>query len=90
MLDPVKVEAAEKQIDSFIASRARERSEANRIEAAWAETTRRYNEKRRREHRELWLDFHLGQAERLRRTMTALIESHEKAAAQLLEESGQQ
>jgi hypothetical protein len=32
------VEAAEAQIDAFISKRAKEREEANRLEAAWAET----------------------------------------------------
>ncbi len=40
MLDPVAVERAEREIDRFILKRNRERSEANRIESAWAESER--------------------------------------------------
>lgn len=49
-LDLFDVEAAEKaeaQIDQFIEKRARDKEEANRIEAAWAESERRVIEKRR-------------------------------------------
>jgi hypothetical protein len=56
--------------------------------APQAASERKHQEKLRAANREIWLDFHRGQAERLRRTMTALVEKHERAAAQLLEESG--
>ncbi len=81
------LEAAEAELNRFIEKRAlRPDTEQQRVEDLFEETTRRYREKRRREHRELWLDFHLGQAARLRKTMEILIARHEEAAAQLLEE----
>ena len=48
------VEAAEASLDSFILKRSRSQEAANREEAAWAESTRRVNEKRWRENREAW------------------------------------
>jgi hypothetical protein len=51
-LDVDKIEAVEAGLDAFINSRSREKGEANAQEAAWAETTRRENEKRR--NRDRW------------------------------------
>lgn len=58
---------------------------ANEREAMWKESERRHREKVRRENRAAWYAYHLDQAERLRRTMTALVEAHEAKAAALLE-----
>ena len=88
MLDPVAVERAEKSLDEFINSRSKAKDKANSEADLWRISERAHLEKRRAEHRDQWLDFHLGQAERLRRTMTALVEKHEAAAARLLEEAG--
>jgi hypothetical protein len=88
VLDHAKVEAAEASIDKFIASRASSKDKANGLAMEWAASERRHLEKLREANRELWLDFHLGQAARLRRTMQVLVERHERAAARLLEESG--
>ncbi len=80
------LEAAEAELNSFIERRAlKNNAEQQRIEDLFEETTRRHREKRREEHRLAWYCFHLDQAERLHRTMTALIEKHEAAAAALLE-----
>ncbi len=75
------------EIDAFIERRAlRANGEQQRVEDLFEETTRRYREKRREEHRLAWYCYHLDTAERLRRTMEALISKHEAAAAKLLEE----
>lgn len=89
MLDPVKIEAAEASIDKFIASRSASKDKANLLAEAWAASERSHREKLRAANRELWLDFHLGQAARLRRTLEVLIEKHERAAARLLEGEGE-
>ncbi len=86
MLDPIAIERAEKSLDEFINSRSKAKDKANELEAMYAETTRRHHEKRREEHRLAWYCYHLDTAERLRRTMTALVEKHEAAAASLLKE----
>lgn len=83
------MESASAQIDTLIDRRAGERSKANELEAMYAESVRRHHENLHQANRALWLDFHLGQAERLRRTMTDLIEKHEEAAARLLDEAGE-
>jgi hypothetical protein len=72
MMDLFDVEAAEKaeaQIDQFISKRSRDKQEANRVEAAWAESECRVREKRRHANRLEWIDhygkmnlLHLGLA----------------------------
>jgi len=54
-------------------------------EALWAASDARDRERRRRELDALRVEYHVGQAERLRLTMTDLITHHERAAEQLLE-----
>lgn len=77
------------ELDKLIERRAlRANAEQQRVEDLFEETTRRHNEKRRAEHRDLWLDYHQGQAARLRYTIGLLIARHEAAAARLLEEAG--
>lgn len=85
MLDPVAVERVEAELDSFIEKRARERKDADTVEDLWRSSERAYRERRRRADRDAWADYHRDQAERLRRSMTALIEKHEEAAAKLLD-----
>lgn len=88
MLDPVAVERAEKSLDEFINSRSKSKDKANLLAQEWAASEKRHREKLRAEHRELWLDYHQGQAARLRATLELLIARHEEAAAQLLEGEG--
>ena len=59
---------------------------ARRIEEAWMESERSYDEKRRRENLAAWHGWHLDQAERHRRTLEELIRHHETQAARLCEE----
>ena len=58
-------------------------------EMAWKASVRRHNAKLRRERRAEWYAYHVGQAERLRRTMTALVENHEAKAQALLEDTNE-
>ncbi len=59
LLDVDVIERVKSELDSFIEKRAREKKkEANRIEAAWAESTRRHNERRWRENCSLWYSHH--------------------------------
>jgi hypothetical protein len=83
-LDLGKLEAAEQSIDAFINKRARERSEANEIEAMYAASVRRHREERQREHAAAWHAYHVGQAERLERTAAELAAVHRARAAALL------
>ena len=89
-LDAFDVEAAERaeaSIDAFILSRSRSQEEANREEAAWAESTRRFNERRRERNRLLWREYHLRRAEGLERTAAELAASH-RSKAEALSEGG--
>ena len=87
-LDITATERAEAELNRFIENRALKNNAEHeqRVEDLFEETTRRYREKRREEYKLAWYCFHLDQAERLRRTMEALIAKHEAAAAALLED----
>ena len=52
------VERVEAGLDAFINKRSREREEANRVEAVWAESERRVREKRRQTNRQAWIEHH--------------------------------
>jgi hypothetical protein len=84
--DIPKGEIVETDLDRFIEGRDRMRrlEEGERAEEqAWVESTRIHNEKRRRQARAEWHWHHMTQAERLRRTLEALIEHHEERAQEL-------
>jgi len=53
----------------------------------WAESVRRFNQRRREERRAAWCEYHRAAAERARRNLEALAACHETAAAML--ESGE-
>jgi len=55
------------------------------LEPGYAESVRRFNALRQRELDAERYRYHAGQAERLRRTMSKLVEHHEKEAQKLLE-----
>ena len=54
-------------------------------EALWAASEARDRELKRQELNALRVEYHAGQAKRLRLTMTDLIAHHERAAEKLLE-----
>ncbi len=86
MMDLFDLEAAEKaesQIDAFILKRSRERDDANRIEEAWKESTRRVNEKRLRENRDAWAAHY----EAMYRTHARLASDHAARALALRDNS---
>jgi hypothetical protein len=70
--DVAAAERAERDLEAFINRRSKGREEANRLEAAWAESTRRVNEKRRRTKRWAWVAHH----DRMTRTHQALADEH--------------
>jgi hypothetical protein len=85
MMDLFDVQAAEKaeaQIDQFISKRAREKREANAVEAAWTESERRVREKRRQTNRQAWID-HYAHMHRLHLSLAA--EHADKRSRVLLE-----
>jgi hypothetical protein len=56
-VDPDQIEKAEASIDQFIAKRARERADADKVDELWAESTRRHKERRREENRQAWREY---------------------------------
>jgi hypothetical protein len=84
--DMAQGEQAEGAIDAFIEKRHRERVKAEgerREEELWKESTRKHAEKQRMQARAEWHLHHTDQAERLRRTLQALIAHHEEQASKL-------
>ena len=91
------LERASGQIDALIERRAREAEEANRLEAAWAESCRTYNLARAAERREARADFHRrmisaaeGWAEHYRRMIPvceASAQRHRDRLAALIDEA---
>lgn len=88
---------AEDELDSFIDRRERQRLTYEGPydpEAEWRELTREHAKERRLTIRELWIRFHLSQAERLRSTLQRMVDHHEQEAAKwegqaTMEKSGQ-
>ena len=85
-IDVEKTERAEADLDRFINARSQQREEANAEEAAWAESVRRYEARRRERNRELWRTYHLERADCLERTAAELAASHRARAEALAEE----
>jgi hypothetical protein len=88
-MDVVRGEMVEKELTAFIGKRDKQRRKVEgerRIEEAWMESERRYNDKRQQENKAAWYGWHLDQAERHRRTLEELVRQHEAQAARLCEE----
>jgi hypothetical protein len=60
---------------------------AREREKLWEEAAAMDRERRRRDLNTERYEYHAGQAERLRRTMTELVEKHERQAQKLLLEA---
>ena len=58
---------------------------SNERDELWEVSVRRDQELKRRDLDAKRYEYHAGRAERLRRTMTQLVEHHERAAEKLLE-----
>ena len=77
-MDLVRASAS---IDELIERRARERSNANDLEAMYAESARRHREKLREQNRWEWIRFF----DRMAESHTRMSESYQRRAAALLE-----
>lgn len=58
VLDPVKIERAESEIDKFISSRSKQREEANALAAIEKAEDARKLQEMRKEHRVLWVEHY--------------------------------
>ena len=85
-MDVAHRELAEKELTAMIQCRARKGDvDRDEREELWKAGVKAYEERRRWMARAEWHLHHTAQAERLRRTLEALIEQREAAAAQLRE-----
>jgi hypothetical protein len=75
------------ELDRLISRRASQdrRPDPDELEAGYIESVRRYNARRREEMRAARVEYHRGQAVRLRAALEVLIERHEEQAQRLLE-----
>src|SRR5919107_3754222 len=69
----------EKELNAMIERRSRKGEvDTDEFDPGYMESVRRYNARRREEMRAEWCEHHQGQAVRLRATLQALIEHHER------------
>ena len=73
------------ELDRLISRRASQdrRPDPDELKAGYIESVRRYNDRRRDENRVARVEYHRGQAVRLRTVLEALIARHEEQAALL-------
>ncbi len=86
-MDIAHGETVEAELVRMIEKRSRKEPDRDEREEAWKESVRTYNASREAERRVAWSDYHRGQAARLRRVMTNLVEHHENRARQLSSEN---
>jgi hypothetical protein len=75
----------ERRSDVNLAARDTRSAEAAERQEMYAESVRRHEENQRRLNAGAWYEYHQGQAERHRATLTALISRHEAQAAKYRE-----
>jgi hypothetical protein len=78
-------ERADLALEKLLARRNDPRDGDALLEPTYAESTRRYNERRQEENRQAWAEYHYQQAQRFRALLTGLIARHEERALKLLE-----
>jgi Holliday junction resolvase-like predicted endonuclease len=76
LFDPAAMERVEVELDAFVEKRAREAKEANAVEAAYAESVRRFHQKRHQQNAQQWLAYHDEQLRRHEATFAALASHH--------------
>jgi hypothetical protein len=89
-VDVARAETVVAELDRLISKRASQdrRPDPDEIEPSYAESVRRYKTRLQEERRAARVEYHRGQAIRLRAVLEALIESHETQAAKLCEGEG--
>jgi CBS-domain-containing membrane protein len=85
-VDIARSEVVEADLDRLLERRSRKGDvDPDEREALWQESVRRYNARRSEEMRAARIEYHQGQAVRLRAALEALIRQHEAQAARLCE-----
>jgi len=75
-LDIAAASAAEKSLGQVIEARSRSQEAANQTEAAWKESTRRFNQTRHQEYAQGWYEHHSRQIASLEATFGVLVAHH--------------
>jgi hypothetical protein len=84
-VDIARGEMVEKELNAMIERRSRKGEvDTDEFDPGYMESVRRYNARRREEMRAEWCEHHQGQAVRLRATLQALIEHHERETERYL------
>ena len=83
-MDKARGEMVEKELDAMIVRRSRHKDPDEENEL-WKESVRRYSARRDAEVRAARVEFHRGQAVRLRAVLEDLVARHEGEAAKLCE-----
>jgi hypothetical protein len=80
------METADAELDRLISNRTSQdrRPDPDEREELWQASVRAYTARRREEMRAEWCEHHQGQAVRLRATLQALIEHHERETERYL------
>jgi hypothetical protein len=80
------METANAELDRLISNRTSQdrRPDPDEREELWQASVRAYTARRREEMRAEWYEHHQGQAVRLRATLQALIEHHERETERYL------
>ncbi len=86
-MDIAHGELDEAELVRMIEKRSRKEPNLDAQEELWKSSVRTYNAAREAERRAAWSDYHQGQAKRLKRVLTNLVEFHEAKARQLLSEN---
>ena len=82
-MDIARGEMVEKELDGMIERPSRQK-DGNEESELWRERVRAYAARREEEMRAAWCEHHQGQAVRLRATLQALIEHHERETERYL------
>ena len=83
-MDIARGELVEKELDAMIERRSRQ-VDPDEQEEIWKESLRAYNARRDEEMRAARVEYHRGQAVRLRAVLEALVARHEEQAEKLMD-----
>jgi hypothetical protein len=75
------VETVDAELDRLIRMRSTREPDPDEREELWQKSVRAYNARRRDENRAARVEYHRGQAVRLRTVLEALIARHEEQAS---------
>ena len=83
-MDLARSEGVEAELNRLVEKRSSREIDPDEREELWKESVRAYTARRREEMRAEWCEHHQGQAVRLRATLQALIEHHERETERYL------